>query len=148
IESCGAFGRAEGKPIAQAADVGGKALSDVGATRKFDEKVLIIRGAAFEKRSGRLPSKFELLLHAVADVENDSEAHRRDITGKVADLLLDFVFEHLEVFGGEAGDESVVRVVDAHIEQHQVDIDLQGLLRRKRRRRNNKYCGENENLRA
>src|SRR5262249_6906958 len=98
-----------------------------------------------EKLRGGVTGEIDFLLHAVADVENDAEAHRRHFTRKVPDLLFDLVFEQLEVVDFQVGDESV-RVPNSHVDHDKVDSQLQRFLRREDDSRCEKDANKNANL--
>jgi hypothetical protein len=65
----------------------------------------------------------------VADIEDNTQTQRRDFTREVLNLLLDLIFEKLEVFRFEIRDDVILRIRDGDVHHDEVYIDLDALLR-------------------
>ena len=56
-------------------------------------------------RTAAARAHFELVFHAVADIEDDAQAQRRCSHWRRWNFLLDLVFEELEVLGSKFRDD-------------------------------------------
>src|SRR5262249_550332 len=63
--------------------------------------------------------------------ENDPDAHGSRFARKVANLLLDLIFEQLKIIRLQIRDKPVRAVGDSSVDHHKIDIDFEGILRAK-----------------
>src|SRR5437870_5983993 len=77
-------------------------LRDPWPIVELNQEVLIVGVPGFQKGACGRTSGIELTTHASAHVEDQTQAHRCVLGGKVLDLLLDLVLPNLKILGVQA----------------------------------------------
>ena len=89
-----------------------EALNQCGLLVESDQKELIIRVAGFQEADHGVPGGVNVVLHAPADVEEDSYADRSGFLCEMSDALLDLVFVHFEMLFFQPGHVAVEGIRD------------------------------------
>src|SRR5207244_5645761 len=101
----------------QVFDAVGKRTGQLGAFVEADQEELILRVGGLEELQGRFAGLAYLVGHTAAEIKNYADRDGHVLGGKRDYFLLDVVFVDAEVVGIEAGNESIVRIGDRHINQ-------------------------------
>ncbi len=118
-----ALGLREGQPVLDLLQVGGEILDKLRTIVELHQKELIFRICRFEKHGDSLTRLGQLVSHAAAGVENQTNRKRRVLAGKMDNLLLDLVLEQPEVLLLEAGHKPVERIGHRDVDQYDGCID-------------------------
>jgi len=82
-------------------------VDQLGTVVELHQEKFIVRIRCLEKFTDGLTGLGQLVPHAAAGVEDQADRKRRIFAGKMDDLLLALVLEHLKVFFLEAGYKTV-----------------------------------------
>ena len=112
-----ALGLREGQAILDVLDVGCEILDQLGAVVELHQEEFVFRIGGLEKLGNGLAGLAQLVPHAAAGVKNQTDRKRRILAGKMDDLLLALVLEHLKVLFLQAGYKAVQGIGYGDVDQ-------------------------------
>src|SRR5215469_17166924 len=88
----------------------GKCDGKVGLLVEFNQESLVLGIQDLEEQSGSIARRGELIIHAAADIESQTDGKRNVVTRKMGSGLLHAVVKYVKIFLAEPEDEPVLSI--------------------------------------
>src|SRR6516164_1919312 len=111
-------------------DAVGEGARKFGPLIETDQKEFVLGVRGFEEFEGRFTSLVDLIGHAAAKIENNTDGNGDVFRGKTNNFLLDVVFKDAKVVWIKTSNKAIERVGHGNVDQGEVHIgadDFSGL---------------------